>query len=64
MNGLKMRVAGSQLLNRSYELWVADYTNANWSEVFTALQTGTLRRPGEPPAHRPMPLPSRRSRAI
>ena len=40
MNGLKMRVAGSQLLNRSYELWGADYTNANWSEVFTALQTG------------------------
>ena len=39
MNGLKMRVAGSQLLNRSYELWGADYTNANWSEVFTALQT-------------------------
>ena len=37
MNGLKMRVAGSQLLNRSYELWGADYTNANWSEVFTAL---------------------------
>ena len=29
MNGLKMRVAGSQLLNRSYELWGADYTNAN-----------------------------------
>lgn len=52
MNGLKMRVAGSQLLNRSYELWGADYTNANWSEVFTALQTGIIRRPGEPPAHR------------
>lgn len=41
MKGLKMRVAGSQLLNRAYELWGADYTNANWSEVFTALQTGT-----------------------
>lgn len=41
MKGLKMRVAGSQLLNRSYQLWGADYTNANWSEVFTALQTGT-----------------------
>ena len=41
MQGLKMRVAGSQLLNRSYQLWGADYTNANWSEVFTALQTGT-----------------------
>ena len=42
MNGLKMRVAGSQLLNRSYELWGADYTNANWSEVFTALQQGVI----------------------
>ena len=41
MENLKIRVAGSQLLNRSYELWGADYTNANWSEVFTALQTGT-----------------------
>ena len=41
MNGLKIRVAGSQVLNRAYQLWGADYTNANWSEVFTALQTGT-----------------------
>ena len=41
MKGLKIRVAGSALLNRSYELWGADYANANWSEVFTALQTGT-----------------------
>ena len=41
MENLKIRVAGSQLLNRAYELWGADYTNANWSEVFTALQTGT-----------------------
>ncbi|MCI2057262.1 MAG: DctP family TRAP transporter solute-binding subunit [Oscillibacter sp.] len=41
MKGLKMRVAGSALLNREYELWGADYANANWSEVFTALQTGT-----------------------
>jgi len=41
MKGLKMRVAGSDLLNREYELWGADYANANWSEVFTALQTGT-----------------------
>ncbi len=37
---LKIRVGGSQLLNRCYELWGADYTNANWAEVFTALQTG------------------------
>ncbi|MBQ9329833.1 MAG: DctP family TRAP transporter solute-binding subunit [Oscillibacter sp.] len=41
MKGLKIRVAGSQLLNRMYELWGANYTNANWSEVFTGLQTGT-----------------------
>lgn len=41
MKALKIRVAGSALLNRSYELWGADYANANWSEVFTALQTGT-----------------------
>lgn len=41
MKGLKMRVAGSALLNREYELWGANYANANWSEVFTALQTGT-----------------------
>lgn len=41
MKDLKIRVAGSALLNRSYELWGADYANANWSEVFTALQTGT-----------------------
>ena len=42
MNGLKIRVAGSQVLNRAYQLWGADYTNANWSEVFTALQTGRI----------------------
>jgi len=41
MKNLKMRVAGSKLLNREYQLWGADYANANWSEVFTALQTGT-----------------------
>ncbi|MCI2055727.1 MAG: DctP family TRAP transporter solute-binding subunit [Oscillibacter sp.] len=41
MKNMKIRVAGSALLNREYELWGADYANANWSEVFTALQTGT-----------------------
>lgn len=41
MKGLKFRVAGSKLLNREYQLWGADPANANWSEVFTALQTGT-----------------------
>ncbi len=41
MAGLKIRVAGSDLLNREYELWGANYANANWSEVYTGLQTGT-----------------------
>lgn len=41
MKGLKIRVAGSTLLNREYELWGANWTNANWSEVYTGLQTGT-----------------------
>ena len=41
MNGLKIRVAGSTLLNREYELWGANVTNANWSEVYTALQNKT-----------------------
>ena len=41
MKGLKLRIAGSALLNRMYELWGANYVNANWSEVFTGMQTGT-----------------------
>lgn len=41
MKGLKMRVAGSQLLNSAYGLWGANWSNANWSEVYTGLQTGT-----------------------
>lgn len=41
MKGLKLRVAGSALLNREYDLWGANWSNANWSEVFTGLQTGT-----------------------
>ena len=31
MKGLKIRVAGSELLNREYDLWGANWTNANWS---------------------------------
>ncbi len=42
MKDLKIRVGGSQMMNRCYQLWGADYTNANYSEVFTALQTGTF----------------------
>ena len=41
MKGLKLRIAGSALLNRMYELWGVNYVNANWSEVFTGMQTGT-----------------------
>lgn len=41
MKGLKLRVAGSELLNAEYGKWGANWANANWSEVYTALQTGT-----------------------
>ncbi len=41
MKGLKIRVAGSKLLNAEYGAWGANWSNANWSEVYTALQTGT-----------------------
>lgn len=41
MAGLKIRVAGSNLLNREYNLWGANVTTANWSEVYTALQNKT-----------------------
>ncbi len=41
MQGLKIRVAGSDLLKREYDLWGASVTTANWSEVYTGLQTGT-----------------------
>nr|WP_325196717.1 DctP family TRAP transporter solute-binding subunit [uncultured Oscillibacter sp.] len=41
MKGLKLRVAGSELLNAEYTKWGANWANANWSEVYTGLQTGT-----------------------
>ncbi len=41
MQGLKIRVAGSDLLGSAYTKWGANWTNANWSEVYTGLQTGT-----------------------
>lgn len=41
MKGLKIRVAGCKVLNTAYGLWGANWTNANWSEVYTGLQTGT-----------------------
>ena len=42
MKNLKLRVAGSNLLMKCYELWGADATNMNWSETFTALQQNTV----------------------
>lgn len=41
MNGLVIRVAGAQVLKDEYEAWGCNYTTANWSEVYTGLQTGT-----------------------
>ena len=41
MKNLKLRVAGSNLLMKCYELWGADATNMNWSVTYTALQQGT-----------------------
>lgn len=41
MQGLKIRVAGCKVLNTAYGCWGANWSNANWSEVYTALQTGT-----------------------
>ncbi len=42
MKNLKLRVAGSNLLMKCYELWGADATIMNWSETYTALQQGTV----------------------
>ena len=42
MKNLKLRVAGSNLLMKCYELWGADATNMNWSETYTALQQNTV----------------------
>ena len=41
MKGLKLRVAGAKVLNNAYGAWGANWSNANWSEVYTGLQTGT-----------------------
>lgn len=41
MKGLVIRVAGAQVLKNAYEAWGTNYTTANWSEVYTGLQTGT-----------------------
>ena len=41
MKGLKLRVAGCKVLNTAYGLWGTNWSNANWSEVYTGLQTGT-----------------------
>jgi tripartite ATP-independent transporter DctP family solute receptor len=41
MKDLVIRVAGSSVLMEAYKDWGANYTKANWSEVYTGLQTGT-----------------------
>ena len=41
MKDLVIRVAGAQVLKDEYEVWGTNYTTANWSEVYTGLQTGT-----------------------
>ena len=41
MKDLVIRVAGAQVLKDEYEAWGTNYTTANWSEVYTGLQTGT-----------------------
>ncbi|MCD8249978.1 MAG: TRAP transporter substrate-binding protein DctP [Lachnospiraceae bacterium] len=40
LKDLKLRVGGSPILTRTYDLWGVDYTTANWAEVYTGLQTG------------------------
>lgn len=42
MAGLKIRVAGSNLLMQAYRAWGANATNMNWSETYTALQQNTV----------------------
>lgn len=42
IKGLKIRVAGSNLLMQSYAAWGASATNMNWSECYTALQQNTV----------------------
>ena len=42
MAGLKLRVPNSQLINAEYAAWGTNYTNANFSEVYTGLQNGTF----------------------
>lgn len=42
IKGLKIRVAGSNLLMQSYDAWGASATNMNWSETYTALQQHTV----------------------
>jgi hypothetical protein len=34
-------IAGCKVLNTAYDLWGTNWANANWSEVYTGLQTGT-----------------------
>ncbi|MCR4821556.1 MAG: TRAP transporter large permease subunit [Treponema sp.] len=42
LSGLKIRVAGSNLLMQAYKAWGANATNMNWTETYTALQQNTV----------------------
>lgn len=42
LKGLKLRVPGGEIYMDFFKAFGADPTNLNWSEVFTALQQGTI----------------------
>ncbi len=42
LKGLKIRVPGGETYMKFFKAFGADPTNLNWSEVFTALQQGTI----------------------
>ena len=48
LQGLKIRVADSPLVEDAYRLWGADCLTADWPMVFTALRTGTYDGQEEP----------------
>ena len=48
LQGLKIRVADSPLVEEAYRLWGADSLTADWPMVFTALRTGTYDGQEEP----------------
>lgn len=48
MQGLKLRVSDSALVQEAYRLWGSDCLTAAWPMVFTALRTGTYDGQEEP----------------